>query len=113
MKIGQVSKIIDLSTYTIRYYEKIGLLEKPQKNQSGHRIYSQKDVELINWVTCLKKSGMSLEKIKQYSQAYTHEKKHKLEKLLEMHLEKLKSQQVDLKHYIDVTEVKLKKLKNS
>lgn len=113
MKIGQLSKKVDLSTYTIRYYEKVGLLQKPHKNQSGHRVYDQKDVALINWVTCLKKSGMPLERIKEYAQAYRCENSRKLEELLELHLVKLKSQQIDLEHYIDVTEVKIKNLKST
>jgi len=112
MKIGQLSKSIDISTYTIRYYEKIGLLNKPFKDDSGHRVYDKKDVELINWVTCLKKSGMSLERIKEYTEAYRNDEDNKVAELLELHLQKLKTQQIDLQHYIDVTEKKLKNLKN-
>jgi len=113
MKIGQLSQKIGLSTYTIRYYEKIGLLQQPQKNDSGHRVYTHKDVELINWVSCLKKSGMSLERIKEYAQAFWGDENAKLEQLLDLHLEKLKSQQLDLEHYIEVTVHKLQKLRST
>ncbi|MBL4659599.1 MAG: MerR family transcriptional regulator [Alcanivoracaceae bacterium] len=112
MKIGQLSKSIDISTFTIRYYEKIGLLNQPLKDESGHRVYDKKDLELINWVTCLKKSGMSLERIKEYTKAYRNDEDNKVAKLLELHLQKLKTQQIDLQHYIDVTVKKLKNLKN-
>lgn len=111
MKIAQLSKEIGISTFTIRYYEKIGLLDKPQKDQSGHRNYGIKDVEIANWITCLKKSGMPLEKIKEYTNAYKNNENNKVSELLEIHLIKLKSQQKDLKHYIAVTVDKLKKLK--
>ena len=111
MKIAQLSQEIGISRYTIRYYEKIGLLEKPKKDQSGHRIYSVKDVEIANWVSCLKKSGMALEKIKEYGKAYKNNDHKKVSKLLEIHLLRLKSQQTDLDHYISVTENKLIKLK--
>lgn len=107
MKIGQFSKISGLTTYTIRYYEKIGLLQQPDKNSSGHRVYDETDLALINWVTCLKKSGMALQKIKQYAHAYRNDENSKLVELLELHLTKLRTQQLDINHYIDVTSAKL------
>lgn len=111
MKIGQLSKEVGISVYTIRYYEKIGLLQKPLKDQSGHRTYSGKDIKLINWVACLKNSGMPLEKIKLYSKAYLRDENNQVEGILEQHLLKLKSKQLDIAHYIDVTEQKLLRLK--
>ncbi len=110
MKIGQLSQSSGLSTHTLRYYEKMGLLQKPNKDHSGHRIYDAQEVELINWVTCLKKSGMPLASIKAYAQAFRTQENNQLEVLLSQHLKKLKSQQADLKHYIVVTELKLEKL---
>ncbi len=109
MKIAQLSQEIGVSKFTIRYYEKIGLLDKPQKDQSGHRNYGIKDVEIANWITCLKKSGMPLEKIKEYTRAYKNNENKKVSELLEIHLIKLKSQQKDLEHYISVTVNKSKK----
>lgn len=113
MKIGQLSKVVGLSTHTIRYYEKLGLLPQPQKDPSGHRFYDVKDIELINWVTCLKKSGMSLERIKIYNSAFKDHDKKQLIELLSLHLNRLKEQQIDLQHYIEVTENKLKNLNSS
>ena len=46
MKIAQVSEKSGLSKFTIRYYEEIKLLEKPQEHQSGDRDYGAKDVEI-------------------------------------------------------------------
>jgi DNA-binding transcriptional MerR regulator len=112
MKIGELSQTIGLSTYTIRYYEKLGLLNEPSKDKNGHRFYNHKDVDLANWVTCLKKAGMSLEKIKVYTNAYKKNEYSEVSKLLKLHLVKLITQQKDIKHYIDVTEKKLKELKN-
>ena len=112
MKIGELSQTIGLSTHTIRYYEKLGLLDVPTKDDSGHRFYNHKDVDIANWVTCLKKSGMSLEKIKIYTKAYKNDELTKVSELLEIHMDKLKQQQIDIEHYMDVTQKKLKDLKN-
>jgi DNA-binding transcriptional MerR regulator len=111
MKIGELSQTIGLSTHTIRYYEKLGLLNRPSKDDSGHRFYNHKDIDLANWVTCLKKSGMSLKKIKVYTNAYKKDDYAKVSELLELHLMKLVDQQKDIKHYVEVTKKKINDLK--
>jgi MerR family transcriptional regulator, aldehyde-responsive regulator len=113
MKIGELSKKSDLSTHTIRYYEKIGLFHKAQKDKSGHRNYTSNDLDLVNWVTCLKKSGMPLQQIKEYVDARNNEKNQETAHILELHLSKLKQQQIDIAHYIEVTEDKLNSLNNA
>jgi DNA-binding transcriptional MerR regulator len=39
MRIGQLAEATGVSTDTIRYYEKIGLLPAPQRSGSGYREY--------------------------------------------------------------------------
>ncbi|EAQ67155.1 transcriptional regulator, MerR family protein [Marinomonas sp. MED121] len=112
MKIADVSRKTGLSAHTIRYYEKQGLVKAPSKDASGHRAFNEKDVELLNWVACLKKSGMSLNKIKTYVAAFDAEDNPLATDILEQHLLKLKQQLVDIHHYIDVTDVKIKRLKS-
>ncbi|OGW39529.1 MAG: hypothetical protein A2Y97_00650 [Nitrospirae bacterium RBG_13_39_12] len=46
-KIGEVSKIIDVEPYVLRYWETEFSFLKPRKNKSGQRIYIKKDVELL------------------------------------------------------------------
>ena len=111
MKIADVSRKTGLSAHTIRYYEKQGLVKTPNKDASGHRAFGEKEVELLNWVACLKKSGMSLNKIKTYVAAFEAEDNPLATDILEQHLLKLKQQLVDTHHYIDVTDVKIKRLK--
>lgn len=63
MKIGELSGRTGMSIHTIRYYEKIGILKKKSKDQSGHNEYSDNDIEWIRFINCLKSTEMSLEKI--------------------------------------------------
>lgn len=65
LSIGKLSDRVGLSNPTIRYYEKLGLLDVPQRNTSGYRIYSQADEERLNFIQKAKKFGLSLEEIKQ------------------------------------------------
>lgn len=65
-KIKNVSKILGISIYTLRYYEKIGLLDNVKRNSRGQREFSEGDILTLNTVECLKQTGMPLKMIKEY-----------------------------------------------
>lgn len=46
-KIGEVSRIVDVEPYVLRYWETEFPFLKPRKNKSGQRVYVKKDVELL------------------------------------------------------------------
>jgi MerR family transcriptional regulator, aldehyde-responsive regulator len=110
MKIGAVSAHTGLSVHAIRYYEKQALLRAPVKDASGHRQYSGKDVELLDWILCMKNSGMSLKHIRQYANAFYQDDAAQCLALLQEHQKKLTQQQQDVLHYLAVTQNKIKKL---
>jgi MerR family transcriptional regulator, aldehyde-responsive regulator len=56
-----------LSEHTLRYYERIGLIEKVDRdNSSSHRRYSAEDVFKIETLACLRTTGMSIEDMRKY-----------------------------------------------
>ena len=65
MKIGEVSKELDIPNATLRYYEQIGLLENIKK-KSGIREYQEEDIERIKFIMCMKQAGFSLEAIVEF-----------------------------------------------
>ncbi|MBL4933131.1 MerR family transcriptional regulator [Clostridium paridis] len=64
--IKDVSEILGLSIYTIRFYDKEGLLPFVSKNKSGHREFTESDLGLFQVICCLKNSGMHIKEIKKY-----------------------------------------------
>ncbi len=64
--IGQVAQKTGLSTHTLRYYEKEGLLPFVKKSGSGLRIFSDSDLGWLAMIECLKETGMPLKGVKQY-----------------------------------------------
>lgn len=64
--IGQVAKKLGVSTHTLRYYDKEGLLPFIHKTSSGLRVFSEKDLEWLSIIECLKGTGLSLKEIKQF-----------------------------------------------
>ncbi|GLV53358.1 hypothetical protein KDH_02130 [Dictyobacter sp. S3.2.2.5] len=56
-----------LSEDTLRYYERIGLLDRVKRDSSsGHRRYSAEDVQKIETLACLRTTGMSIEDMRMY-----------------------------------------------
>jgi DNA-binding transcriptional MerR regulator len=56
-----------LSEYTLRYYEKIGIIEPiPREASSGHRRYSEETAQRIEVLACLRASGLSLADMRRY-----------------------------------------------
>jgi DNA-binding transcriptional MerR regulator len=48
--IGEVSKIMDLKAYVLRYWETEFKQLKPPKNRAGNRTYRQSDIDLILYI---------------------------------------------------------------
>ncbi|MET9111033.1 MerR family transcriptional regulator [Streptomyces zhihengii] len=67
VSIQEVSRRSGLSEPTLRYYEKIGLIDPvPRDESSGHRRYSGLAVERIEALSCLKATGMGLQDMRTY-----------------------------------------------
>lgn len=64
--IGQVAKKLGLTTHTLRYYDKEGLLPFVKKGSSGARVFGDDDIDWLLILECLKETGMQLKDIKRY-----------------------------------------------
>jgi Predicted transcriptional regulators len=65
--LGQVAEITGLSIDTLRYYEKEGILPTVKRG-SKNRIYGDADIEGINFICCLRNTGMTVKELKQFVQ---------------------------------------------
>ena len=61
--IGQVSEMFHLPVSTLRYYDKEGLFPNLERS-SGIRRFSDKEIEALRVIECLKKSGVEIKDIK-------------------------------------------------
>ena len=64
--IKDISKILGLPIYTIRFYDKMGLLPFVSRNKSGNREFTESDLGLFKIICCLKNTGMQIKDIKKY-----------------------------------------------
>lgn len=63
--IGQVSQMFNLPISTLRYYDKQGLFPNLERH-SGIRKFTNRDLEVIRIIECLKKSGLEIKDIKNF-----------------------------------------------
>ncbi len=64
--IKDVAKISGLSIFTIRFYDKEGLLPFVSRNNVGIRVFTDSDINQIMTICCLKNTGMQIKDIKKY-----------------------------------------------
>lgn len=65
MKIGELAKATGLTTKTIRFYESLGLMQGPQRSESGYRLYRQEHTERLEFIKKAKRLGLSLQEIRE------------------------------------------------
>ena len=65
--IKEVAALVGLPPSTLRYYEDVSVIPAIARDpSSGHRIYTEGDLELLTWVACLSASGMSIADMRKY-----------------------------------------------
>lgn len=96
--IGQVAEMYSLPVSTLRYYDKEGLFPNLERT-SGIRRFSDRELEALHVIECLKRSGLEIKDIKQFMQwcaqgSSTYEQRHELflrqREAVEAEMEKLR-----------------------
>lgn len=63
--IGEVAKLFDVSTDTLRYYEKIGILSSHKNGNNGYRYYSYDEILVLMDIVFFRYMELSVKDIKQ------------------------------------------------
>ncbi|MGN0162389.1 MAG: MerR family transcriptional regulator [Candidatus Ornithomonoglobus sp.] len=106
--IKQVAEMLNLTVSTIRYYDKEGLLPFIGRKESGYRVFSDTDIQLLRIIECLKKTGMQLKDIRKFVD-YIKEGDNSLKErydLFENRRKAVEAQIADLKKSLELIEYK-------
>lgn len=110
MTIAEVSKKYNLTTDTIRYYERIGLIPTIPRTENGIRNFDEESCRWIEFIKCMRNAGMEIEILLEYvnlfKQGKTTVKARK--RLLEEQREKLIEKQNNINATIERLDYKLK-----
>ncbi len=85
-QIGELANLVNMSPRTIRYYEEIGLLNSVKRIEGGKRVYTDKDVQRLKFITRLKHLGLTLSEMNELEDIYKIHRTNKkvLPRLLEL-----------------------------
>ncbi|MFP7477959.1 MerR family transcriptional regulator [Terribacillus saccharophilus] len=64
--ISEVAKELNVTAYTLRYYDKEGLMPFVERTASGRRLFKESDIAALNIIECLKSTGMPIKEIKTF-----------------------------------------------
>src|SRR5262249_20060690 len=64
LQIGEVAQLLGVTTKTIRHYHKVGLLQEPERTESGYRLYDAQDLLRLKQIRHMQAFGVSLRQIK-------------------------------------------------
>lgn len=70
MTITEVSRKYGLSADTLRYYERVGLIPKVNRNKSGVRNYTQEDCNWVEFIKCMRGAGLPIEVLIDYVEMF-------------------------------------------
>jgi len=66
MKIAEVSEQCGISSDTLRYYERIGLIPPVNRNEGGIRDYDEIDLKRVEFIKCMRSAGLPIEVLIEY-----------------------------------------------
>lgn len=66
--IAEAAGSSGLSIDTLRYYERIGLVDPPARDSGGRRAYSDEDLAWLGFLTRLRTTGMPIRMMREYAQ---------------------------------------------
>ncbi|QKY69859.1 MerR family transcriptional regulator [Lentibacillus sp. CBA3610] len=106
--ISEVANKLNLTVYTLRYYDKEGLMPFVERTTGGKRVFKDSDVELLNVIECLKSSGLPIKDIKNFIE-WLSEGDSTLKQRYDMFIERkaaVEKQMAELRKTMDLIEHK-------
>jgi DNA-binding transcriptional MerR regulator len=108
--VQQAAALTGLSEHTLRYYERIGLIQPvPRQQTSGHRRYGADDLAKLETLACLRATGMPIEQMRRYFELRSRGPAAAAEQqaLLAAHLQALHRRMAALEDHVRYVESKI------
>jgi DNA-binding transcriptional MerR regulator len=107
--IGKAAERAGLSTHTLRYYDKEGLLPFVDRSPSGTRCFKESDFEWLAMIHCLKNTGMTIRDIHEFV-GWCMEGDSTLQRRLDMfrtQKKEIQTRMTEFQKYLDKIEYKI------
>ncbi len=115
LTVREAAAFTGLSAYTLRYYERAGLLEPIARNASGHRRYAREDLERLQFLHCLRETGMPIRRMQEYA-TLTHAGRATLDARLELlasYRDDVRARIAEFERSLQIIDAKIDRLQHS
>jgi len=115
MKIAEVSEHTGISSDTLRYYERIGLIWPVNRNSSGIRDYTDLDLRRVEFIKCMRNAGLPIEVLIEYV-ALVQQGDHTIEarkEILREQREQLAARMSEMQKTLDILDHKIEVYENA
>jgi DNA-binding transcriptional MerR regulator len=109
LTIAEAAEAAGLSAHTVRYYERAGLLAPIERNGSGHRRFTARDVEWLVVCTKLRATGMPIRRVREYAELVRDGEGNEAERLalLEEHRAEVIERLAEVKRNLELIDYKI------
>jgi len=101
LKVGQVAAEVGVGVQTLHYYERLGLLPKPNRSEANYRLYSLETVRRVRFIKKAQALGLTLGETKQILDLKDHGREpcRKVTELGKKHLQEIDARLTQLRAY--------------
>ncbi|SDO59187.1 DNA-binding transcriptional regulator, MerR family [Nakamurella panacisegetis] len=109
MSISDAAAMAGVTAHTLRYYERVALLDPVAKNEAGRRRFTERDLARIEFISRLRATGMPIRQVRRYVElirAGEHTEPERIA-LLEAHRLTVKTRLAEIQASLDTIDSKI------
>lgn len=72
LRAGQVAQAVGVNIETLRYYERRGIIEAPERSLGGHRLFSEESVTTLRVIKAAQNLGFTLDEVAELLETGRH-----------------------------------------
>lgn len=105
----QLADLTGLSIHTLRYYERIGLIDPVNRAENGHRLYGEQDLQRVQFLIRMRATGMSIREMQHYVELYSQGRSTLAQRraILQAHRRKVQAQLATLQETLAFIDYKI------
>ena len=110
LSISDAAQVTGLSTHTLRYYERAGLmLDRVGRAPSSHRRYAEEEIRWVAFLTKMRSTGMPIRRLRDYADLVRAGDGNELERLqlLKEHRAAVLAQLAEMRANLDAIDQKI------
>ena len=113
--ISQLAKAAEIPTTTVRYYERIGLVEPEDRSHGNYRLYGDESLRKVKFIKAAQSIGFTLDDVKALlaTPDSTADSCREVQSLIEERLAEVDQRLKDLRHVQRVLKSSLEKCKET